>query len=133
MKAGAWELAGLRVLVVEDEMLNAMFLEDLLLDLGCEVVGPAATVAEGLALASSERPDAAVLDVNLGADRVYPVADALRQEGVPFVFVTGYGVAGLIEAHKEQPTIEKPINPNTFGDELAAGLQRARRSMQGTD
>lgn len=79
MNATAADLAGLRVLVVEDEMLNAMLIEDLLLDLGCEVIGPAATVAGGLELARRERPQAAVLDVNLGSERVYPLADVLRR------------------------------------------------------
>jgi CheY-like chemotaxis protein len=122
---GVEDLVRCRVLVVEDEIFIALFLEDLLRDLGCEVIGPASQVSEALALAAAEEPRAAVLDVNLGRERVYPVADALRQWGIPFVFVTGYGPAGLIDAYSGHPTIAKPINPATFASELVAGLRLA--------
>jgi CheY-like chemotaxis protein len=118
-------LAGRRILVVEDEMLVAMMVEDLLTELGCEVVGPAASVAEALRLAAQGRIDGAVLDVNLGSERVYPVADELKREQVPFVFVTGYGPSGLDTGHHGHPTIQKPFRPDRFGEELADGLKRA--------
>jgi DNA-binding response OmpR family regulator len=121
------ELSGLKILVVEDEMLIAMFLEDLLLELGCQVVGPAANVPDALALAANEKPDAAVLDVNLGTEAVYPVADALQHAGTPFVFVTGYGQTGLIDPYAGHPTIKKPFDPETFGSEVAAGLRQAAK------
>ncbi len=122
-RSGSEDLAGLRILVVEDEVLIMMLLEDLLQELGCEVVGPASSVAQALALVATERPDAAVLDVNLGKELVYPVANALKQAGVPFVFVTGYGQAGLIDDYRGRAAIRKPIDPDTFGRELAAGLR----------
>ena len=121
----AQALTGRRILVVEDEMLIAMLLEDLLEDLGCQVLGPVSNVPQALELTAKERPDAAVLDVNLGAERVYPVADALTQAAVPFVFVTGYGQAGLAEAYGGHATIMKPFDPETFGPELAEGLRQA--------
>lgn len=114
-------LAGLRILVVEDEPLVAMLIEDLLLELGCTVVGPAATVAQALALADT-RLDGALLDVNLGAEQSYPVADKLAADGVPFAFVTGYGRHGLTGQHTERPTIPKPFKPATFGQEIADAL-----------
>lgn len=120
---GSEGLAGLRILVVEDEVLIAMLLEDLLQELGCVVVGTAANVAQALALLAATKPDAAVLDVNLGAGRVYPVADALNQAAIPFVFITGYGQRGLIEAFRGHASIKKPIDSATFGRELAAGLR----------
>lgn len=114
-------LAGLRILVVEDEPLVAMLIEDLLLELGCKVVGPAGTVAQALALADT-RLDGALLDVNLGVEQSYPVADKLAADGVPFAFVTGYGRHGLTGQHTERPTIPKPFKPATFGQEIADAL-----------
>ena len=85
-------LAGLRVLVVEDEALVSMLLEDMLEELGCAVLGPAARPAEALALVGrSAAVDAALLDLNLGGERSHAVADALAARGVPFAFVGGHG------------------------------------------
>jgi len=82
----------LRVLVVEDEGLVAMMLEDLLDDLGCELAGSVASVGAALAwIEAGGEADAALLDVNLGGEPVFPVAEALRARGVPFAFTTGYG------------------------------------------
>ncbi|HEX6011198.1 MAG TPA: response regulator [Geminicoccaceae bacterium] len=83
-------LSGRRVLVVEDELIVAFLLEDMLAGLGCAVVGPAARVDQALALLDAEAIDAALLDVNLNGHKSYPVADALAARGVPFVFSTAY-------------------------------------------
>ena len=120
-------LADRRLLVVEDEMFVAMLIEDLLVEEGCTVVGPAASVADALKLMDGTRLDGAVLDVNLGSETVYPVADALGRAGVPFVFVTGYGAGSLIEAHRGHPTIAKPFDPSRFADELVLGLANRPR------
>lgn len=101
-------LSGMRILVVEDEMLVSMLLEDMLADFGCSVVGPAPTVAEAMPLAADAGIDAAVLDLNLAGDPIYPVADILKARGVPFVFASGYGEAGLNEAHRGAPMLRKP-------------------------
>jgi CheY-like chemotaxis protein len=127
--AGAEALTGRKILVVEDEMLIAMLLGDLLADMGCQVLGPVSSVPQALELTAREKPDAAVLDVNLGSERVYPVADALTQAAVPFVFVTGYGQAGLAEAYGDHATIMKPFDPETFGGELAEGLLKAQGKL----
>src|SRR3954465_926104 len=74
-------LTGLRVLVVEDEMMVSMLIEDMLLDLGCTVVGPASRLDEALVLAKDSELDCAVLDVNLGGQPIFPVADVLRARG----------------------------------------------------
>lgn len=102
-------LTGLRVLVVEDEVLVAMLLEDMLSDFGCSVVGPAPTIAEALPLATEADIDVAVLDLNLGGQPVYPVADALRARGLPYVFASGYGAGNLDEAHRDAPMLQKPF------------------------
>jgi CheY-like chemotaxis protein len=105
----ARELKGLRVLVVEDEALVALQLEDMLSDLGCAVIGPAARVHQALDLLNGQRVDAAVLDLNVAGELVYPVADALTRRGVPFIFATGYGASGLTEPYRSRPVLQKPF------------------------
>ena len=102
-------LAALKVLVVEDEALVSMLVEDMLTDLGCVVIGPAADIEEALRLVGSETIDAALLDVNLGGRPIFPVADALKARGVPFAFASGYGEAGLSEAHRGAAVLQKPF------------------------
>ena len=106
---GLSDLAGLRVLVVEDEMMVSMLIEDMLTDLGCIVVGPAARLDEAIALTESEQIDCAVLDVNLGGQPIFPLADILRAKGAPFAFATGYGDAGLRDVDKGSPVLQKPF------------------------
>lgn len=84
-------LDGKRVLVVEDEALIATMIEDILVELGVVVVGPAATVAQGLQLARNEQLDAAILDINIRGEPVDPVAVVLASRGIPVAFATGYG------------------------------------------
>ena len=103
------DLSGLRVLVVEDEMMVSMLIEDMLTDLGCIVVGPVARLDEAIALAESEQIDCAVLDVNLGGQPIFPLADILRAKGAPFAFATGYGDAGLREVDKGSLVLQKPF------------------------
>ena len=104
-------LGGRRVLVVEDDYLVATDLADELADHGAEVVGPAGSVEEALALvAAASRIDAAVLDINLRNEKVYPVAEALRARGVPFVFTTGYDAWLVPEAFAAVPRLEKPVH-----------------------
>ena len=102
-------LNGLKVLVVEDEMLVSMLVEDMLADLGCQVVGPAAELDEALSLAESADIDLALLDVNLGGKPIFPVADTLKARGVPFAFASGYGEAGLSEDHRGAAVLQKPF------------------------
>ena len=98
-----------RVLVVEDESLVAMLIEGYLEELGHEVARTAARLDEALALARTLDLDVAVLDVNLAGELSYPVAEALRQRGVPFLFATGYGTAGLPEELRGVPVLPKPF------------------------
>jgi CheY-like chemotaxis protein len=115
-------LSGRRVLVVEDESLVAMLLETILEDMGCTPVGPAATVEEGLTLLESEQLDAALLDVNVAGRQVFPVAEALKARGVPFVFSTGYGEGGLPDEWRGQATIQKPFTEAAVRDALAKAM-----------
>lgn len=99
-----------RLLVVEDEPLVALALEDQLADAGYEVVGPAFSLQEALRLAESEALDGAVLDINLAGEKVYPVADLLAKRDVPFVYVTGFGEAGMRAADQGRPLLQKPCS-----------------------
>ncbi|ODT57686.1 MAG: response regulator [Phenylobacterium sp. SCN 69-14] len=103
------DLTGLRVLVVEDEMMVSMLIEDMLEDLGCQVVGPASRLEEAIELVNSVELDCAVLDVNLGGQPISPLADLLREKSAPFAFATGYGDAGLRDADKGSPVLQKPF------------------------
>ncbi|MDI1326641.1 MAG: response regulator [Brevundimonas sp.] len=120
-------LTGRRVLVVEDESLVAMLLETILEDMGCTPVGPAANVDDGLTMATDEPLDAALLDVNVAGRQVFPVAEALKARGVPFVFSTGYGEGGLPEEWRGQATIQKPFTEAAVRDALmkAMGVEQA--------
>jgi two-component sensor histidine kinase/PAS domain-containing protein len=115
-------LPGSRILVVEDEMMVAWMLEDMLAGLGCAVVGPATRVNQALAMMDSEAIDAAVLDVNLNGEKSYPVADALAARGVPFVFSTGYNKNSLQDGYRDFPMLQKPFERSQLGDALTSLL-----------
>jgi CheY-like chemotaxis protein len=119
------QLAGLRVLVVEDEMMVSMLIEDMLTDLGCTVVGPASRLDEAIELAKTSEIDCAVLDVNLGGQPIFPLADLLRERGRPFAFATGYGDAGVRDVDRGTPVLQKPFRE---GD-LARVLEELRAKV----
>ena len=109
-KSCGTSLRGCRVLVVEDEYLIAEDLCEELLSCGAEVMGPAACVADALDLLGyGPAPDMAVLDIGLENEKVYPVADALRARGIPFVFATGYDARVIPTAYADVPRTEKPV------------------------
>jgi CheY-like chemotaxis protein len=116
-------LSGAKVLVLEDETLVSMMVEDMLLDLGCEVVGPFAKLDQALAFVEGGEGviDAALLDVNLGGVRSFPMAEALAGKGVPFVFTTGYDESGLPDVWRGRPTLRKPF----MMGEMAEALRKA--------
>ena len=123
-------LDGFRILVAEDEPLVAMLLEDCLLDAGATILGPVATVREALALAATERPDAAVLDLNLSGETCLAIADALAAAGVPFLVATGYGGDAPLPRHAGVQVLQKPYEPALLVAALGrlgqrAGLTRA--------
>jgi CheY-like chemotaxis protein len=113
-------LAGSRVLIVEDEAMVAMLLEDIVEEIGCTVVGPEARVVHALARLEAEEVDAALLDINLAGERSYPIADALAVRGVPYVFVSGYGSAGLPADYSDRPVIQKPFTRSQLEQALEA-------------
>src|SRR5665213_2757687 len=117
-------LAGRRILVVEDEMLVLMMAEDMLADLGCEAVTSAATVNQALALIETEVFDAALLDMNLGGDKSFPVADALAARRVPFIFATGYTGQDMREGYRDRPVLKKPFRYEDLTGVLSRLLAR---------
>jgi CheY-like chemotaxis protein len=121
----------LRFFVLEDEALVAMFVEDVLGDLGCVVAGMAASVASALEFieASAGDIDAAILDVNLGRETAYPVASALAARQIPFAFATGYGVDGISREFADAPVIAKPFAEEALSA-LVRELRRAREQRE---
>jgi CheY-like chemotaxis protein len=115
---GGEDLNGLRILVVEDEAAISLLLEDMLLDFGCEVVGPAARLTAALDIAHRETLDLAILDVNVAGEPVYPVVEALEARKVPFVFSTGYGSAGIRDLYRDRPVLQKPLAQHDLRQKL---------------
>jgi CheY-like chemotaxis protein len=112
------DLNGLRILVVEDEAAISLLLEDMLLDFGCEVIGPAARLSAALEAVSREQVDLAILDVNVAGEPIYPVAEALAQRSIPFVFSTGYGSAGIRDTFRDRPVLQKPFAQHDLKQKL---------------
>jgi DNA-binding response OmpR family regulator len=112
-----------RVLLVEDEMMVSMLIEDMLVDLGFEVVGPFVRVGDALEAARNEEIDVAVLDFNLNGETSYPVAWTLRERNVPFVFATGYGASVLNQTFRDIPLLQKPFERSDLNWALRRALQ----------
>lgn len=106
---GSAALQNVKVFVVEDESLVAMQLEDMLFDLGCDVVGIAMRLARAHEMLDSGlEVQVAILDVNIGGEKIYPIAERFRKVGVPIVFATGYGRSGVEEEWQGCTILQKP-------------------------
>jgi len=110
-----------RVLVVEDEFLLAAVLASDLQQAGYEVLGPFVTLTEAMEAAGSESFDGAILDINLKGELVYPLADELTRQGIPFLFLSGYEARNIPESFRGHARLAKPADP--------AAILRAVRSM----
>ena len=117
-----------RVLVVEDEPLIALMVQDWLTELGCETVGPANTVQDALTLIDGQAQDAAILDVSLGKQDCYPVADALRTRGVPIALATGHSLDGPAAGYAEALSLSKPYDFEAAKGTLAKLLNGPART-----
>lgn len=111
-----------QVLLVEDSMVTALDTAEAIQEWGYEVLGPCGDVEEALALIARQTPAAAVLDINLGDENSFPVADELRRRGTPFVFLTAYDAPSVLpQRHANAPALAKPFAP----EQLQAALARA--------
>jgi two-component system, response regulator PdtaR len=127
------DLAGARVLVVEDEFVIALEVEFLLRDFGCEVLGPVPSVARALELLGRERPDAAPLDLDLLGGTAVPVAELLASMRVPFALVTAYDPTPIeAPALRGMPHLGKPVGHDTLRRMLAALLTCREQPIGGT-
>lgn len=118
-------LLGRRLLIVEDDPYIALALEETLTEFGLIIAGMARSVTEAARLAREIDVDLALLDVNIGHEKIDPVADALAARGCPFIFTTGCGRAGLPEAHLQRPMVEKPFYVEEILTALRGELTRA--------
>jgi CheY-like chemotaxis protein len=112
-----------RILVVEDEAMISMLLEDMVLDCGGEIVGPAAKFDDALELAHQAQFGVAVLDLNLNGTLSYPIAEVIRRRGIPVIFATGYGTDGLLDRFSDCPTLQKPFSQQDFAEAVAAACR----------
>ena len=119
--------AGKAILVVEDEYLVASMIMDAFEDAGAEIVGPVPSLRMALDLLNNEgiRVDAATLDVKLGGEEVFPLAERLEEEGIPFVFLTGYECQFLPERFHGSPCLSKPFAPEEVVEALRPHLKTA--------
>ena len=119
-------LAGKRVLIVEDDNILAMALAEELAAEGAKVIGPAATVTDALDVIERTDLDGAIVDINLRGKAAFPVADALADRHIPFVFATGYLVAGHIPArHADVRRFVKPAAPSVICRALEEAMDEA--------
>jgi PAS domain S-box-containing protein len=120
-----------RVLVVEDEALVGIMIQECLTELGFQTIGPVCTASDALATAKNGHFDAAILDINLGDESVYQVAEILSARGVPFIFVTGYDSDSVDSRFSEIPILQKPIERQMLQRVFAAGAKEPKESMVG--
>ena len=113
-----------RFLIVEDEMLVVMLLEEMLAELGHDVVATKHRIDQAKETAEAIEVDAAILDLNLAGESTFPVAEILQRRGIPFIFSTGYGRAGLEDRFSEMPVITKPFTK----DDLNAAITKLPRA-----
>ncbi|XXD67906.1 response regulator [Pseudomonas sp. D2-30] len=122
--------AGIKVLLVEDEGTVAMLIEEMLEEQGCEVVASIPRLAMAREAAGTVEVDLAILDVNLAGERVFPVAEILRDRKIPFLFSTGYGASGLPAEFAQCPVLHKPFSENELQLKIALTLENQSMSKE---
>lgn len=123
-------VGGSRLLLVEDELMVGMFMQDLLKTIGYQSTDPISRLSDALAAAANERFEGAVLDMNLNGEFVYPLAELLTKQGVPFVFVTGYAPGSVDPRFAKVPILQKPVLQNELAAALAEILERRARPVK---
>ena len=115
-------IEGIRIFLVEDEAIIAMMAEDMLEELGCDIVATATALPEALKVVETIPFDLALLDINLNGVDSSPVAETLRAQGRPFIFTTGYGSAGRAPAYSDVPLVTKPYRSTDLADAIRRAL-----------
>jgi DNA-binding NtrC family response regulator len=123
-------LSGLRVMVVEDEALIAMALEDMLEQLGCQIVEMVGRVSAAREAVDDLTLDCAILDVNVAGEMIYPLAEQLTERGVPFLLVTGYARSNLEPSLRSRPVLQKPFHLTMLNDALVDLIGAKRKSPE---
>ena len=113
-------LAGRRILIVEDSPVVGPFTVDLLAELGCEVVGPAPNMAAARELVEAASFDAALMDIHIRGERVFPLCEMLDSRGIPFVFTSGYADWQMPEKWDDRPRLHKPYTVEQVEEALGA-------------
>ena len=116
------DLVGRRVFIIEDESMVTMLLQDILADIGCEVVGAAFRFNDALEKARTLSFDVAILDINLNGQHSYPIAEILAERGLAFVFATGYGTTSLPALLQQTPVLQKPFQQHDLERALRTAL-----------
>jgi CheY-like chemotaxis protein len=112
------EAGSSRLLLVEDEMVVGMFMQELLQTIGYRSTDPIGRLSDAMAMAATERFDGAILDMNLNGEIIYPLAELLTEQSVPFVFVTGYAPHSVDPRFTAVPILQKPVLQEDLADIL---------------
>src|SRR6516165_9687164 len=112
-----------KALIAEDDTLLSLAIEDELKGLGFSQVFHATRVADALAILERDKPDVAILDVNLDGDQVFPVAEKLDEAKVPFFFITAYPPETIPEEWAERVVLQKPVHPPRLRASVMAALK----------
>lgn len=132
-------LAGLRILIVEDDALVALNLQEFVESLGCTVVGPAGRLGEALRTLEREEIDGAMLDINLHGELVYPLAERLAERKIPMLFCSGYAFTSIVPerfAHYRQvakPCVEHTLRTAMMETFTARRIPTVQRDCVGVD
>ena len=121
------------IFLVEDEVLIRMMLADMVEELGHRVVAEAGNIQDAQVLAETIFFDIAILDINIAGSSIAPVATIIARRGLPFFFVSGYGLAGRPEAFIERPTLQKPVSISILGETINAILATASTASSRAD
>jgi CheY-like chemotaxis protein len=114
----------LHILVVEDELMVAMMIEDMLEDLGHKVVATSGRMPDATKLVSNAIADLAILDVNLNGEETYPLAGSLVARAIPFIFATGYGSSGIKAEWSSVPVLQKPFQTRELAEAINFAIRR---------
>lgn len=121
--SNAQMIEGLRILLIEDEVVIAMTAEDMLEEIGCVVSAQATTFNDATTHAAKGDFDLALLDINLNGIMSLPVARMLREAGKPFIFTTGYGNAGLDTEFSDVVVVSKPYTIRALADAIKSATR----------